>query len=38
MKKNKLLLATAILATALGMASMSQNIKAETAGVIDGST
>ncbi|HER5555440.1 major pilin T18.1 [Streptococcus pyogenes] len=38
MKKNKLLLATAILATALGTASLNQNVKAETAGVIDGST
>lgn len=33
MKKNKLLLATAILATTLGMASLNQNVKAETAGV-----
>lgn len=33
MKKNKLLLATAILATALGTASLNQNVKAETAGV-----
>ncbi|HGA4576974.1 TPA: QVPTGV class sortase B protein-sorting domain-containing protein [Streptococcus pyogenes] len=36
MKKNKLLLATAILATTLGMASMSQNVKAE-GGVSTGS-
>ncbi|GMN83799.1 T antigen/fimbrial major structural protein Tee11 [Streptococcus pyogenes] len=36
MKKNKLLLATAILATALGTASLNQNIKAETAGVTNG--
>lgn len=34
MKKNKLLLATAILATALGTASLNQNVKAETAGVV----
>ncbi|HEP6115568.1 TPA: QVPTGV class sortase B protein-sorting domain-containing protein [Streptococcus pyogenes] len=33
MKKNKLLLATAILATTLGTASLNQNVKAETAGV-----
>ncbi|HEP3181853.1 TPA: QVPTGV class sortase B protein-sorting domain-containing protein [Streptococcus pyogenes] len=33
MKKNKLLLATAILATALGTASLNQNVKSETAGV-----
>ncbi|ASO67610.1 TPA: QVPTGV class sortase B protein-sorting domain-containing protein [Streptococcus pyogenes] len=36
MKKNKLLLATAILATALGTASLNQNVKAETAGVTNG--
>ncbi|HGN5408618.1 TPA: FctA domain-containing protein [Streptococcus pyogenes] len=36
MKKNKLLLATAILATALGTASLNQNVKAETAGVVTG--
>ncbi|HES9321247.1 TPA: QVPTGV class sortase B protein-sorting domain-containing protein [Streptococcus pyogenes] len=34
MKKNKLLLATAILTTALGTASLNQNVKAETAGVV----
>ncbi|HHJ7894344.1 TPA: major pilin T13, partial [Streptococcus pyogenes] len=38
MKKNKLLLATAILATALGTASLNQNVKAETAGVVTGKT
>ncbi|VTT17160.1 QVPTGV class sortase B protein-sorting domain-containing protein [Streptococcus dysgalactiae] len=36
MKKQKLLFATAILLTALGTGSMSQNVKAETAGVTDG--
>ncbi|HEQ9666931.1 QVPTGV class sortase B protein-sorting domain-containing protein [Streptococcus pyogenes] len=38
MKKNKLLLATAILATALGTASLNQNVKAKTAGVVTGKT